>query len=83
MPKVLVFVDVNSFGRVVRALRVAATGCGGLRAGGGGPLQLNNLTLPGSLLPEVTPNVASTMADIWHHMDWVGSSLIACQRFVC
>ena len=34
-----------------------------MRDGGGGPLQLSNLTLPGSLLPEVTPNVASTMAD--------------------
>ena len=62
VPKVSIFISVNGFGQVTQALRVDASGCG---TEGGGPLQLNNLTLPGSLLPEVTPNVASTMADIW------------------
>ena len=44
VPKVSIFISVNGFGQVMQAMR-AALG----RAGpeGGGPLQLNNLTLPG------------------------------------
>ena len=36
VPKVSIFISVNGFGKVTRALRVAASGCEWLRPGGGG-----------------------------------------------